>query len=41
MLELFLGVGLIELGATVLLLLALLITCTALWDIHPPKGPQR
>ncbi len=32
---------LIELGVTLLLLSALLITCGALWDVRPPKGPHR
>lgn len=32
---------LIELGTTVLVLAALLITCGALWNVRPPKGPRR
>lgn len=32
---------LIELGVTVLVLSALLITCGVLWDVRPLKGPQR
>lgn len=32
---------LIELGVLVLVLCALLITCTALLDGRPPRGPQR
>lgn len=32
---------LIELGVTVLILSALLITCAVLSDARPPKGPQQ
>ncbi len=31
--------ALIELGATMLILAALLITCAVLWDARPPRGP--
>ena len=32
---------LIEIAVLVLVLLALLITCTVLRDAHPPRGPHR
>jgi hypothetical protein len=32
---------LIELGVTVLVLSALVITCAVLLDARPPRGPQR
>lgn len=32
---------LVETGATLLILLALVITCAVLWAIHPPRGPHR
>lgn len=32
---------LVDVGTTLLMLCALLLTCAVLWDARPPRGPHR